>query len=98
MATKLFVGKLSFNTTDDSLKALFTEYGVVVSAQIVTDRDAKRSRGFGFVEMEDQEAAQKAITALDGKSFEDRIITVSIARPKEDRPLTTGFQSGFLRR
>lgn len=99
MATKLFVGKLSFDTTDDSLNALFAEYGTVISARVATDRDSNRSKGFGFVEMEDQEAAQKAINALDGKSFEGRIIVVNIARPKEDRPQQRGgFRDGFQRR
>lgn len=100
MATKLFVGKLSFNTTDESLLALFTEYGKVISARVATDRDTNQSRGFGFVEMENQEDAQKAINALDGKTFEDRVIVVNVARPKEDRPQTQGnnFRGGFQRR
>lgn len=99
MATKLFVGKLSFNTTDDSLLALFAEYGKVVSARVATDRDTNRSKGFGFVEMENQEDAQKAINALDGKSFEDRIIVVNVARPKEDHSQNRGgFRGGFQRR
>lgn len=100
MATKLFVGKLSFNTTDESLLALFTEYGKVISAHVATDRDTRQSRGFGFVEMENQEDAQKAINALDGKTFEDRIIVVNVARPREDRPQTQGnnFRGGFQRR
>jgi len=99
MATKLFVGRLSFNTTDESLQALFAEYGNIVSARVATDRDSGRSKGFGFVEMESQEDAQKAINALDGKSFEDRIIVVNVARPKEDRPQNRGdFRGGFQRR
>ena len=100
MATKLFVGKLSFNTTDESLLALFAEYGKVVSASVATDRDTHQSRGFGFVEMENQEEAQNAINALDGKTFEDRTIVVSVARPREDRPKNGGnnFRGGFQRR
>ena len=102
MATKLFVGKLSFNTTDDSLQTLFAEYGKVVSAVVATDRDTNRSKGFGFVEMENDEDAQKAIAALDGKTFEDRIIIVNVARPKEDRPQRSdnrgNFRGGFQRR
>lgn len=99
MATKLFVGKLSFDTTDDSLRTLFAEYGNVVSASVVIDRDNNRSKGFGFVEMENQEDAEKAIAALDGKSFEDRVIVVNVARPKEDRPQNRGnFRGGFQRR
>jgi len=85
MTTKLFVGRLSFDTTNDSLQAKFAQYGTVVSAQVIMDRDTNRSKGFGFVEMEDQAAAQAAINALDGKDFEGRSIVVNIARPREDR-------------
>lgn len=100
MATKLFVGKLSFDTTNDSLQALFAQYGKVVSAQVIMDRDTNRSKGFGFVEMEDQAAAQAAINALDGKEFESRTIAVSVAKPREDRPQGGGygFRGGFQRR
>ena len=99
MATKIFVGKLSFNTTDDSLQALFSQYGNVTSATIIIDRDSNRSKGFGFVEMADQAEAEKAIKALDGSVFEDRNIVVNVARPKEDRPQNRGdFRGGFQRR
>jgi RNA recognition motif-containing protein len=100
MATKLFIGRLSFNTTDEALEALFAEYGKVVSARVATDRDTGRSKGFGFVEMEDDEAAQKAIAALDGKEFEGRTIVVNVARPREDRPQNRGGfgGGGFQRR
>lgn len=99
MATKLFVGRLSFNTTDDSLQQLFATYGTVNSAVVATDRDSKQSKGFGFVEMEDQEAAQKAINELDGNDFEGRTIVVNVARPKEDRPQNRdSFRGGFNRR
>ena len=97
MATKLFVGKLSFDTTNNSLQALFAQYGKVVSAQVIMDRGTNQSKGFGFVEMEDQVAAQAAINALDGKEFEGRTIAVSVAKPREDRP-QTGFRGGFQRR
>jgi RNA recognition motif-containing protein len=90
MATKLFVGKLSFNTTDESLERLFKEYGTVTSAQVIMDRDTNRSKGFAFVEMEDQTAAQAAINALDGKEFEGRVIVVNVAKPREDRPQFNG--------
>lgn len=101
MATKLFVGKLSFDTTNDSLQELFLQYGKVVSAQVIIDRDTNQSKGFGFVEMEDQAAAQAAINALDGKEFEGRVIVVNIAKPREDRPQNNGgrgFRGGFQRR
>lgn len=97
MATKLFVGKLSFNTTDESLLALFSDYGKVVSAQIATDRDTNKSRGFGFVEMDNADDAQKAIAALDDKEFESRTIVVNIARPKEDRSQNRGFRDNAPR-
>jgi len=86
MTTKLFVGRLSFGTTDESLLALFEQFGVVVSARVATDRDTRQSRGFAFVEMESKEAADKAIAELDGKDFEGRQIVVNVARPREDRP------------
>lgn len=99
MATKLFVGRLSFDTTNDSLQALFAQYGTVTSAQVIADRDTNRSKGFGFVEMEDQAAAQAAINALDGKEFENRNIVVNVARPREERPQGgTNFRGGFQRR
>ena len=99
MATKLFVGKLSFSTTNDSLQTLFAQYGPVVSAQIVTERGTNQSKGFGFVEMENQADAQAAINALDGNDFEGRSIVVNVARPREDRPQGGGnFRSGFQRR
>jgi len=97
MTTKLFVGKLSFDTTNDSLQALFAQYGTVVSAQVIIDRDSNRSKGFAFVEMDSQESAQAAINALDGKEFEGRTIVVNVARPREDRPQSGGnnFRGGF---
>lgn len=101
MATKLFVGKLSFDTTNDSLQALFAQHGKVVSAQVIIDRGTNQSKGFGFVEMDDQAAAQAAINALDGKEFEGRTIAVSVAKPREDRPQNNGgygFRGGFQRR
>jgi RNA recognition motif-containing protein len=101
MATKLFVGKLSFDTTNDSLQTLFAQYGKVVSAQVIIDRGTNQSKGFGFVEMEDQAAAQAAISALDGKDFEGRTIVVNIAKPREDRPQSNSgydFRGGFQRR
>jgi cold-inducible RNA-binding protein len=100
MATKLFVGKLSYNSTDDSLQALFAQYGTVTSAQVIKDRDSNQSKGFAFVEMEDDAAAQAAIKALDGQDFEGRTIVVNVAKPREDRPRTGGnsFGGGFQRR
>lgn len=100
MATKLFVGKLSYDTTDDSLKTLFAQHGTVTSAQVIMDRDTNRSKGFAFVEMEDQKAAQAAIDALDGKEFEGRNIVVNVSKPREERTPHGGssFRGGFPRR
>ena len=102
MATKLFVGRLSFDTTDDSLRDGFAQYGTVASAQVVFDRTTNRSKGFGFVEMENDAEAQAAIAALNDKEFEGRTIVVNVARPREDRPQNSGggngFRGGFQRR
>jgi RNA recognition motif-containing protein len=86
MATKLFIGKLSFDTTEQSLTELFAKYGEVTSTAIIMDRGTNRSKGFGFVEMTEDKAAQEAIAALDGKDFEGRTIVVSVAKPREDSP------------
>jgi RNA recognition motif-containing protein len=90
MATKLFVGKLSYNTTDSTLEAHFAQFGKVISAQVILDRDTRQSKGFGFVEMESEEEAKAAIAQLDGKELDGRMIVVSIARPREDRSATGG--------
>lgn len=96
---RLYVGKLSYDTTDDGLQNLFAQYGTVVSARVIMDRNTNRSKGFGFVEMEEQAAADAAIAALDNKEFEGRTIVVSVARPQEDRPQSqSGFSGGFQRR
>lgn len=80
---KLYVGNLSFNTTDETLAAAFAEFGTVGRATVVTDRDTGRSRGFGFVEMSNDQEAKAAISALDGQMLEGRTIQVNIARPRE---------------
>ena len=81
----IFVGNLSFNSTEESVRSLFERYGVVNSARIMTDRDTGRSRGFAFVEMENEGKADQAITALNGSSLDGRSINVNEARPKPDR-------------
>ena len=86
----IFVGNLSFNSTEESIRSLFERYGVVNSARIMTDRDTGRSRGFAFVEMENEGEADQAITALNGSSLDGRSINVNEARPKPDR----GFGGG----
>ena len=82
----LFVGSLAYATTDDSLKSFFEQVGEVASARVITDRDSGRSKGFGFVEMVDEANNQKAVDELNGKELDGREISVSLARPKEDRP------------
>lgn len=82
----LFVGSLAYATTDDTLKAFFETVGPVSSARVITDRDSGRSKGFGFVEFEDEANNQKAVDQLNGQDLDGRAIAVSIARPKEDRP------------
>ena len=84
--TNLFIGSLAYATTDDTLLAHFQQVGPVVSARVITDRDSGRSKGFGFVEMENDDDNQKAIDQLDGKELDGRAINVGLARPKEDRP------------
>ena len=83
MENKLFVGNLSWSIDDAALEALFSPYGEVTSARVVTDRETGRSRGFGFVEYTNDDDAKKAIEALDQSDQDGRAINVSIARPKE---------------
>lgn len=82
MKNKLFVGSLAWATTDESLAAAFSQCGEVLSARVMTDRDTGRSRGFGFVEMATDEAADAAIDMWNGKELDGRAIVVNIARPK----------------
>lgn len=91
MATKLFVGSLSYNINSDQLQELFTEYGKVDSANVINDRDTGRSKGFGFVEMSSDDEAKAAIDALNGKEVDGRAIIVNVARPKEDRPARPSY-------
>ena len=86
MAKKLFVGGLPYATTDDELKSHFAQAGNVLSAQIVMDRMTGRSKGFGFVEMESDDEAAKAIEMFNGTDFGGRSLAVNEARPKTDRP------------
>ena len=85
MAKKLYVGNLSYDTTDSDLRGLFEEHGTVESAQVIMDREAGRSKGFGFVEMADDQEAQAAIDALNGQEVSGRPLTVNEAKPREDR-------------
>lgn len=81
----IYVGNLSYSTTNDSLRAAFEAFGEVQSASVITDRDTGRSRGFGFVEMPDNAHAQAAIDGLNGQELEGRRLTVNEARPRPDR-------------
>lgn len=82
---KLYVGNLSFEVSNADLEQLFAQYGSVRSAQVIQDRDTGRSKGFGFVEMADNGAAQTAISELNEKEFKGRRLTVNEARPREER-------------
>jgi RNA recognition motif-containing protein len=86
MAKNIYVGNLTWECTADDLLALFQEHGSVSRAQVITDRETGRSRGFGFVEMDDDAEAQKAIEALNGADYRGRPLTVNEARPREERP------------
>lgn len=85
MSVKLYVGNLAFSTTEQDLQDEFAAHGQVNSANIITDRETGRSRGFGFVELESKESAAAAIKALDGKEVGGRALSVNEARPREDR-------------
>lgn len=96
MAKKLYVGNLPYSTTSDDLRDLFAAYGTIVSADVVTDRDTGRSKGFGFVEIEEDDKAMAAIEALHGQDMNGRALVVNEARPREpreDRP-RRDFNSG----
>ncbi|MFA7109654.1 MAG: RNA-binding protein [Sphaerochaetaceae bacterium] len=86
MAKKIYVGNLSYKTSEEDLQDLFNQYGTVNSATIIIDRDSNRSKGFGFVELEEEEGAQKAIEELDGKEFLGRNLRVNeaISRPRNN--------------
>ena len=93
MAVRLFVGNLSFRTTGEELSELFTQAGAVESASIIEDRDTGRSRGFGFVEMTNQDEATAAVEQFNGKDFGGRNLTVNEARPREER--SGGGRGGY---
>ena len=85
MSSKLFVGNLSFETTENDLQDAFAAHGTVTEANLMTDRTTGRPRGFGFITMSSPEEAQKAIAALNGSHLDGRALTVNVARPREER-------------
>jgi RNA recognition motif-containing protein len=93
MAMKLYIGGLAYSITDQELEALCAEFGQVTSAAVIKDRDSGQSKGFGFVEMADDAAAQAAIAALNGKDVNGRSLTVNEARPQVDRHSGGGYRS-----
>ena len=95
MAKKLYVGNLSYATSDSDLQQMFEQFGTVQSAQIIMDRDSGRSKGFGFVEMGNDQEAQAAIAGLNGKEVGGRSLTVNEARPREDRGGGGGGRGGY---
>jgi RNA recognition motif-containing protein len=95
MDVKLYVGNLSYATTEDELRALFAQAGTVASVALIKDRDTGQSKGFAFVEMGTQAEAQKAISQFNAKDLNDRALTVNLARPREERG---GFGGGGRRR
>jgi cold-inducible RNA-binding protein len=98
MSTKLFVGNLSFNTTENDLQDAFAAHGTVVETNLMMDRVSGRPRGFGFITMSTPEEAQKAIAAMNGAQLDGRALTVNIARPREERPPGGGGGSRGPRR
>ena len=98
MAKKLYVGNLSYGTSQEQLRELFAQVGEIADVSLITDRETGRSKGFGFVEMATEEAAQEAIKRFNGYTFENRNLTVNEARPREDRPnFRSGNGGGFRR-
>jgi cold-inducible RNA-binding protein len=91
----LFVGNLNFQTADAELQALFEPFGEITRVQVMTDRDTGRSRGFGFVEMANEEEATKAIQALNGKELDGRALNVNEARPKPERSGSRSDGGGY---
>jgi RNA recognition motif-containing protein len=83
MGKKLYVGNLAYSVTSEALEQMFLEFGTVVSAQVIQDRDTGRSKGFGFVEMQTDDAAQRAIAGMHEKDFGGRALTVNEAKPRE---------------
>jgi RNA recognition motif-containing protein len=97
MRIKLFVGNLGYGVDSAALERLFASHGAVESAAVITDRGTGRSKGFGFVEMASKDAAQAAISALNGTEFDGRTLNVDLAKPREERPRSGGGGGGWKR-
>ncbi len=95
MGSKLYVGNLSYSTTSSDLEQLFAQHGTVSSAEVISDRETGRSKGFGFVQMGSDDEAQAAIAALNGQEHDGRPLTVNEAKPREDRPRGGGGGGGY---
>lgn len=95
MDNKLYVGNLPYSMRDDDLQQQFADFGAVVSAKVMMDRDTGRSKGFGFVEMQDGQQAQAAIQGMAGQQVDGRALVVNLARPREDKPRTGGMGGGY---
>ena len=91
MSQKLYVGGIAFTTTSEGLRQHFAQSGTVVSASVVTDQFSGQSRGFGFVEMSTAEEAQQAVTQLNERPLDGRALKVEVAKPKSDKPRSSGF-------
>ena len=98
MSKKLYIGNLPYNITETALREMFTPVGVVDSVSIITDRDTGRPKGFAFVEMTDDDAAKQAISQVNGKTLDNRSITVAEARPQVQRSGGVGSSGGWSRR
>src|SRR3954463_16486821 len=95
MGSKLYVGNLSYNTTSSDLEQLFGQFGAVQSAEVISDRETGRSKGFGFVQMGSDDEAQAAINGMNGQQHDGRALTVNEAKPREDRPRGGGGGGGY---
>ena len=93
----IYVGNLSYDTTEDELRTMFAEFGSVDSAKLIMDRDSGQSKGFGFVEMADNSGGQQAIEGLNGRDINGRTLTVNKAKPREERPRGSGGRGSYSR-
>jgi RNA recognition motif-containing protein len=98
MDAKLYVGNISYQTTEDSLRELFAQAGTVVTVDIIKDRDTGQPKGFAFITMSNQQEAQEAIKIINGKNVDNFALKVSIARPREERPQQGSYNNNANRR